>query len=226
MEVTKFDFSKVLFLIFVFLTIYIMLQKDKINSPDCVNHSLCGVDCKTHMMGFIFCKMNTSKEVFRDIHGYEGLYQANNLGMIKSIGYGKIRILSQSLNSNGYNQLNLCKEKIRRLWKVHQLIAITFIPNPNKKPHINHKNGIKTDNRVDNLEWCTQSENGIHAYKIGLRKPVSGINHPSSKLTMEQVSEIRSKYVPCKYSLNMLSREYGIDKSIVFGIIKNKRYAV
>lgn len=101
-------------------------------------------------------------------------YYASNYGNIKRKG----KILSLC-NKDGYYVVNI-KSKTQR---VHRLIAKTFIANTQNKPYINHINGIRNDNRIENLEWCTQSENLKHAYKIGLSKPVinTGIKNGFSK---------------------------------------------
>ena len=122
---------------------------------------------------------HTTMEIYKDIKGYKGLYQISSLGKVKSIsriidnGFNKRlildRILKISSDSKGYMYATLYN-KSRKHIKVHRLVAIAFIPNPENKPQINHKNGIKNDNNVFNLEWCTNSENQIHAYKIGLNK--------------------------------------------------------
>lgn len=116
-------------------------------------------------------------EIWKDIAGYEGLYQVSNFGRVKSIdrvvlqkdahgGYAKFhyksKILELPINSEGYNQLKLDGKIIR----VHRAVAQAFIPNPANKPFINHKDGNKLNNRVENLEWCTNQENQIHASKI------------------------------------------------------------
>lgn len=108
------------------------------------------------------------KEVWRDAPGYEGLYQVSNLGRIKSLQNGKAKILRLLKNSKGYLRVCLSNEN-RKYIRVHRLIAFAFIPNPENKPQINHKNGIKTDNRIENLEWITCSDNHKHAFKIGLK---------------------------------------------------------
>lgn len=101
-------------------------------------------------------------EEWRDIKGYEGLYQVSNLGRIKSLKYkgGKQeRILDGSINNNGYRVVTFRKDNKRRDYLVHRLVAEVFIPNPNNKPFIDHIDTDRTNNRIDNLRWVTQKEN-------------------------------------------------------------------
>lgn len=124
-------------------------------------------------------------EVWKPIVGYEGLYEVSNLGRVKTLKinndkarHQKTKILKQCKNSSGYLIVNLSNKTKR----VHRLVAMTFIPNPNKLPIINHKDGNKLNNNVSNLEWCTHSYNNKEAYKLGLKtgylKNKTGINYP------------------------------------------------
>lgn len=113
----------------------------------------------------------------KDIPGYEGRYAATEDGRIWSYkkiqcwGTRKDHFLKGWTSSKGYLRATLLDDKGRRKgWYVHRLILMTYIPNPNNWPSINHKNGIKKDNSVQNLEWCTIEENSRHAYATGLAK--------------------------------------------------------
>lgn len=133
------------------------------------------------------------EEIWKDIVGYEGFYQISNLGNVKSLS----RINSQTeiilkFGFNGdYNTVVLMKDKKPRTFRIHRLVALHFIPNPQIKPQVNHKDGVKTNNCVYNLEWNTLSENRLHAYRTGLQKPTIGENVKTHKLTEKNVREIR-----------------------------------
>jgi hypothetical protein len=132
--------------------------------------------------------MENQIEIWKDIIGYEGLYQISNLGKVKSLArkvlvlrgdivINKIvneRILKESKDGDGYLFIHLSKEGISRAIKTHRLVCMTFLPNPENKKTVNHINGIKTDNTVQNLEWATHSENSLHAFLNGLIKPAKG----------------------------------------------------
>lgn len=101
------------------------------------------------------------KEMWKDILGYEGLYQVSNLGDVRSLKYAggnKVKMLKQA-TVNGYKRVSLVKNGKGKNYLVHRLVAIAFIPNPDNLPIVNHKNEDKTNNNVNNLEWCTQEYN-------------------------------------------------------------------
>ena len=108
------------------------------------------------------------KEEWKPNTGYEGLYEASNTGKIKSFQRGKARILSLCKNSQGYLQVVLRKDKAVKSLYVHRLVASAFMPNPNNKPEVNHIDGNKANNNINNLEWVTRKENASHAVKMGL----------------------------------------------------------
>jgi hypothetical protein len=99
----------------------------------------------------------------------------------------------------------------------HRLVALAFIDNPINKKTVNHKNGIKTDNRVENLEWCTNEENMKHAIETGL-KDQKGIKHHKCKLTEEEVLEIRK--IGFSQTRTSLSKKYGVSRNNILGIIR------
>ncbi len=132
------------------------------------------------------------EEMWYDIKGYEGYYQISNLFRIKSLNrhvphplsgkqFVKGRILKPSQTLDGYYFYALMKNNIRSNCFLHHLIGNAFIPNPENKPCINHKNGVKTDYRIDNLEWATYSENAKHAFANGLKYNKKGADDELSK---------------------------------------------
>jgi hypothetical protein len=118
------------------------------------------------------------EEIWKDIEGYEGYYQISNLGRVKSLSRiinsvkttynSKEIILRNGIASNGYEFAILCVNYKKVKISIHRFVAIYFIENPKNKPCVNHINGIKTDNKVENLEWVTYSENSYHAVRTGL----------------------------------------------------------
>ena len=123
------------------------------------------------------------KEEWRDIEGYEGMYQVSNLGRVRSLDRHvknwvgkklmKGKMISVCNDGRGYLLVNLWKNNKPKNIRTHRLIAKAFIPNPENKPQINHINGDGTDNRIENLEWCTASENIQHAHNTGLASNVN-----------------------------------------------------
>lgn len=110
-------------------------------------------------------------EIWKDVKGYEGLYQVSNFGNVASLNYrckGKKHNLSQSIAKVGYPVVVLCNGKSQIMHYVHRLVADAFLLNPDGKREVNHIDGNKKNNHVENLEWCTPSENMRHAHKIGL----------------------------------------------------------
>ena len=127
------------------------------------------------------------KEIWKDLPGYEGCYSVSNHGRVKSLArfrengnYYKEKILIGGLDTDGYRQHIVYNKGQKRVcMKAHRMVLISFVPNKNNHPSINHKNGVKTDNRIDNLEWCTVRHNTSHFYSSKRILPL-GV-HPSGK---------------------------------------------
>lgn len=137
------------------------------------------------------------KEIWKDIQGYEGLYQVSNLGNIKSFYTGKIL---KGGNYKGYLRLNLYKNGVKSMVSIHRLVAQTFIPNPENKPEVNHIDEDTTNNMVSNLEWMTSKENCNHGTRNDrLSTPILAINITTGKV--KEYSGVRE----CARKLNLHS---------------------
>lgn len=165
----------------------------------------------TEIRGIIFIM---EKEIWKDISGFPD-YQVSNLGRVKRIHNigrnGLIRILKPSVYSNGYKVVNLLGKRIG----VHRLVAMAFIPNPNELPLINHKNENKADNRVENLEWCTQQ------YNVNYGTRNKRVSEKLSKSVL-QIS-IDGILVNQYYGIHEAMRQTGIDARNIHSVLKGKR---
>jgi DNA-binding XRE family transcriptional regulator len=162
------------------------------------------------------------KEEWKHIKGLENKYLISNLGRVKSLPrkyVKKSRILKTPLDAYGYPVVYLDKK-----YKVHRLVASHFLPEIPNKPIVNHINGIKNDNKVSNLEWSTYSENMTHAYKNNLNKGPKGVKNRHSKLSERDVISIKIKYIPRKYTMDRLAKEFNVSRQSIKNIIKNKTW--
>jgi hypothetical protein len=131
------------------------------------------------------------EEIWKPVVGYEGCYEVSNLGRVNSIKRNGTLggILKKILDTDGYIICCLMKSDIRMNKKVHRLVAQAFIPNPDNKPAVNHIDNDKTNNKVSNLEWCTNKENSVHCVKQNRQQ--KGEVHYSSKLKLTDILFIR-----------------------------------
>lgn len=149
---------------------------------------------------------------WKPVKGLEGLYEISNTGLVKSLRrIGKI--MTQYTTKCGYKRTALYDKNMKQKhYFVHRLVAKAFLENHDLKKWVNHKNGIKTDNVVGNLEWCTPSENHFHAYRTGL-KSSKGEKH-FHKVTESDVREIRMSDKPVKE----LALKFGVTKCAIWDI--------
>ena len=159
------------------------------------------------------------QEVWKDIPKYKGYYQVSSLGNVRSLiqwnGHRYIKrnkpyILSQSNTTTGYKKVELVKDGVIKSKKVHRLVAKAFIPRIKGKNIINHKDGNPKNNHVDNLEWCTQSENMQHAYDVGLMK----------RKICENKEKLIIKDYLSKIRLEEIADKYGIEKNSIYRVLK------
>ena len=166
------------------------------------------------------------EEMWRYIDGYDWLYQVSNFGRIKSFKNKKPKILTPTADGIGrkskYRGITLNNNGVRR-FRVHRLVAFAFIPNPENKPFINHKDGNPGNNHVDNLEWCTGFENMQHAVKMGLMNNHFGETHANSKFTDKIVKNILKRLKSGEQQWK-IAVTYNVSQSIVSDINTSKSW--
>lgn len=125
------------------------------------------------------------EKVWKDIEGYEGKYQVSDNGEVRSLnygGYGGVKLLKQCTHRDGYKRVALCKNGKRKYYFVHRLVAIAFISNPHNYKEVNHKDECKSNNNMNNLEWCTREYNlNYGTIKERFSEHRKGKNSPSAK---------------------------------------------
>jgi len=173
------------------------------------------------------------KEVWRDIVGYEGKYKISSFGRVKSLSrYRKSRgdllalikgKILKPVDYFGYQKVTLRNNNKSQNYRIHRLVATAFIPNAKDKPFINHKDGSKKNNSVDNLEWATRQENVDHSVKNGLHN-LKGSKHPASKLQEREVLKIRELYEEKTFTQTELGKMFGVTEEMVSYIVRRKNW--
>lgn len=152
------------------------------------------------------------KEIWKDIEEYNGLYQVSNFGRIKN--KKKEKILKLFLDTHGYVQVRLYKVSKNKSHKVHRLVAKAFLPNPNNLPCINHKDENRTNNKIDNLEWCTYKYNNNYGNRI--EKYIE----KRSKKTLQY--DLKGNFIKEWESVKHITKELKISKSGISSCAKGK----
>ena len=170
---------------------------------------------------------NNNVEIWKDVVGYEKYFQVSNNGKIWSKRTNKI--LKLAVNSGGYSYFGTIiggKNGINKTFIIHTLVAKHFITHVKGKSHVNHKDGNKINNHVDNLEWCTPKENMQHASLNGFLNNSKGEYASWSKFTESQVLEIRKIHKSgCRINgARALARKYNVTKGSIDQIIKRKTW--
>lgn len=153
--------------------------------------------------------------IFKDIHGYEGIYKITNYGTVWSYAQSG-KLIKPYLSDNKYHRVTLSKDNKPKIFFVHRLVAYTYMIKPEGKTEINHIDGNKLNNHISNLEWCTSSENQKHAFRIGLQVRKLGSDNPSAK----KVECINTGII---FDTLTLAAIWGnTDKSCIMRVCKNK----
>jgi uncharacterized protein (UPF0248 family) len=165
-----------------------------------------------------------SKELWKDIKGYEGKYLISNFGRVKSIIKKTTLLIPYKSSYNKripYFKVVL-QYNPKKYYYVHRLVALHFIPNPENKPQVNHIDGNSLNNHYTNLEWCTQKENNQHAFRIGLQQ--LGENRPNAKLLNKDIKTIKKLYRPKTFPYHKIAEIYNVSYVTIWKVVNNKSY--
>lgn len=172
------------------------------------------------------------EETWKAVVGFEGVYEVSSLGRIRVLERVVVRyltrrakILTGKRSWHGYHRVGLCDDRRSYTTQIHRIVAVAFIPNPKGKPFINHKDGNKLNNSVENLEWVTASENCKHAFQSGLSKGnfKTWPNNMKARLNPRLVRRIRAM-VASGVSINAEANKMGCDWKTISNIITRRTW--
>lgn len=177
--------------------------------------------------------METNIEEWFDIPNFEGIYQVTRSGKIKKIGkkskYKDLiypdKMMKHNTHTNKYKYITFMVDGVKKYYSIHRLLASIFIANPENKPQVNHINGIKDDNRLENLEWVTLSGNMQHAAKNGLLKPKRGESNYGARLCEDDVRSIRRMSDVHGIPITHIAKMYDMGSTIIWMIVKRRKWA-
>lgn len=160
----------------------------------------------------------------KDVVGYEGIFMVTEDGQIFSKRTNKF--LVQGTSKTGYKVLSTKVEGVAKCLKVHRLVAEAYVPNTENKPFVNHIDGDKTNNNINNLEWVTNRENIIHAYELGLINVTSGCDRSTSAISEEDLAYVRAVYKPFdkQFGVRKLAKELGVSHPTLSRAIRKISY--
>lgn len=173
------------------------------------------------------------EEIWRSVDGYEGLYEVSNFGHVRSLFRYK-RILKPMISSTGYQRVDLFKNKQRKQFSVHRLVATAFVNNDDNKPFVNHKDENKLNNRADNLEWVTHQENCLYGTAIQRRM----LHTDYSKRRINNANQIKAcskpilqftkdgQFIKAWKSATECEKETGISKSGIRKVVNGQRNSI
>lgn len=157
-----------------------------------------------------------------EIPGFNSKYLVSDVGAVFNKSGKKLYV---SIDKHGYPRVALYKNGRRSGYTVHRLVCNAFLPNPDNKPVVNHKNGIRTDNRIENLEWCTVSENVLHGFKMGrVGKTAKGEAAPHHILKEKDIPEIRKMLSSGELSLKEIGARYGVSLHTIYSVKSGKNW--
>lgn len=163
-------------------------------------------------------------EIWYDVVDFDGMYQVSNKKRVRSFHFGRVRIMKQTVDKDGYHRVQLSKNGEHHLHSIHRLLAESVIPNLQNLPVVHHRDDNRSNNCVENLEWATKSDNAKYAVAAGKIK--LGMERFNSKLTDDDVRYIRAHYIPYhpEFSLGALAAKFKVSVSTIRDVVLRKTW--